>query len=713
MAMTEINNILEIYQNLLNHREKDRLYSMQPMSVEVEHIINNIPNKYASTDKTDGEKHHLLIINNIVYLLSINMEVRKTMYTSNLNKTIIEGEIINIDKVEIFLAYDCLYYNGKDMRLNKEFSKRYECIFETLSNIYETKISKAKNVSSHYKLLKEQINNNEGKLLLFWKHMIFPIGIESSEVFKNTIDTWDICTTTDLCPYQIDGIIWTPIEQIYTKHKHEQHNLIYKYKPPNMNSIDVYIVFKKNLKTGQYIEFFDGTLPGSMNESYRIANFYVGDKLGDKEVPIPFMKELENDEAYFQVCADGNIYDIENNPIRNNTVVEVVYTNNQEIPHKYRWKILRTRYDKTNYGNFHVIASRIWKSIQECITIDELRNLSKNESYDSQIKLLKSRNTTDHSYYQKISDLGKDFRTFSNFIKSQLIYTYGYKCNNVLDVGCGRGGDLEKWMRLNIKKYIGIDPCYEGLYGPIDSAVSRYKKKSKKYSNLGEYTFIQADARLPLSPDIQKKSMNNITENNKLEIKKVFGANPIMYDIISFQFSIHYLFDTNESVTNLINMIKTYLNPGGYIICTLFDSREVIRVMGGNNEYATYYIQDGVNKEYFKLSKTTHGILKDTYGQSIDVYMAWNTNENEYKTEYLISKTFLIDTLAQAGCTLVETNLFRRAYNNYENWILNISDSPDIEFLNSVKEFYTNKDKMNALGKDWNNLFRYYVFQKN
>jgi hypothetical protein len=93
--------------------------------------------------------------------------------------------------------------------------------------------------------------------------------------------------------------------------------------------------------------------------------------------------------------------------------------------------------------------------------------------------------------------------------------------------------------------------------------------------------------------------------------------------------------------------------------------------------------------------------------------MAWNTNENEYKTEYLISENYLVDTMAQAECTLIETSLFRKLYTNYEDWILNISESPDIDFISSVREFYTNKDKINALGKKWNNLFRYYVFQKN
>ena len=79
---------------------------------------------------------------------------------------------------------------------------------------------------------------------------------------------------------------------------------------------------------------------------FRVLNFFVGDVIGNKEVPVPFMKEKNNHEAFFAL-EKGAVRDIEGNLINDETVVEVIYVNDLKLPHQYRWKILRTRWDKT------------------------------------------------------------------------------------------------------------------------------------------------------------------------------------------------------------------------------------------------------------------------------------------------------------------------------------------------------------------------------
>jgi len=747
--------VMDSYKKLFTFNDSvNSLYNMHPISAEVQHIIDKIQTNYSVTDKADGSYTQLFICNKIIYLINTNLSIKKTKYTSELNNTVLEGELISIyedTNKYVFMGFDCLYYDGKDMRDEFLLIKRLDCVnkvckdlnkniyicndFNDKYNLEKQEKFYKKEIHNFYNNLSIQINKLKMNEIYFHpKLFLFPTGGSVCEVYMFSYLIWDYYSNSKI-DYKLDGIIYTGMEQKYTRDKREQKYPIYKYKPPITNSIDVYISYQKNTETNTFLDIYDNLVGIKNNQIYRVVNFYVGDLIGNKEVPVPFMKEEQNHEAYFPLV-NGAVRDQYGNYVQDNTVIEVVYNNDPSIPHPYRWSILKIRWDKTEevyknqkkYGNFKDVAIKTWKSIKEAVTIDEIRNLSIESSYNGEKKSLQSRLSASvitsekqqDVYYQKITNLGKTFREYHNWIKSIIIYTYCSPINNVkksvLDIGCGRGGDILKWYHARISEYVGIDVDYYGIYSSTASAISRYNDYKRKFPDFYKASFIQADASCLLNSSYQENKLTNMTKENKQLIDKTFTPNR-KFDCISSMFALHYLFNSKESTDNLVDNINNYLKVGGFLFFTLFDGKVVMDKLDNKDVFTSYYTDDdGNRKKLFEIVKKFEGPLKNEEGLSVDVHIAWIMEENKYETEYLVTPELLNKVMNKANCRLIESDLFANLYTINQPYFTNVIEHEEnpknYQFYKKVAAFYEDLKGVDKESKIFSFLNRYYIYQK-
>jgi len=801
----EKNNVIKNLNKLSYEDENDTykdLPTMQSTSVEIYHVLDIIPGNYTVTDKADGDRYFLMILDNNVYLISINLEVKKIREGldkkhSVYNLTVLDGEYLFIPKSKkfVFLAFDCIFFQGKDITTEELLKNRLLLVSKTLKDVFNFDMTlgiytKEYNFEEKYKWHKENIKNNLKQLnklleesddnqIVVGKYFIWPMPIgKQHDIYALTVLCNESYTSNSefKCPYILDGCIYTPLNQKYTRSVKDSKFKILKWKPEKSNSIDFYVTIERNPETNKIITIYDRTNQDVLEEYvdknknsididftdltdfkvnnavYQIFNLHVGYMKNNREVPTLFQRENDNYQAYVFV-KDGFPRDIEGNIIQDGTVVEWIYNNSFDIPERFRWIPLRTRFDKTEsvinykrkYGNNSQIANRIWNSIQNPITFNDIKLLGDDMTNISHIKLLKTKINSgiigmarrDDSQYQLILNLGKNLRNFHNWIKSNMIYTYCAKKTlidntkismEVLEVGIGRGGDLMKLYHAKIKSAVGTDTNETAIFSGSDGAISRYGVMKKKMPGFPKMSFVVADPGQKYDYTNQLKNGKMNDQNIKM-LKQIFGEDErakkhYTFDIFNAQFTIQTVLKNKNTWNNFCHNVNKYLRKDGYLLITTLDGSLIDQTFTDGRIFREYINENGdknllfdIVKKYSLDTNLTELKGEANLGMQIDIHVPIFMDEGVYQTEYLVNSSFIINELrTKCNMRLVETESFQNLYYVYQDFFNKTakyeSKQETRKFFDSVKKFYNLEDELTNKWFEYSRLNRYYIFQK-
>ncbi|KAF1809737.1 hypothetical protein P152DRAFT_461125 [Eremomyces bilateralis CBS 781.70] len=158
----------------------------------------------------------------------------------------------------------------------------------------------------------------------------------------------------------------------------------------------------------------------------------------------------------------------------------------------------------------------------------------------------------------------KGLRSFNNWIKSCIIQKFATDTDRhpvkVLDIGCGKGGDLQKWRSAGIALYVGIDPAEVS----IRQASERYKEM-RRGNRRGPPLF---DSRFYVQ-DCFGLSVGGIPIVQEVGFDPRNRTGPGGgggFEMVTMMFCMHYAFESEVKARTMLNNVAGSLKKGGKFI---------------------------------------------------------------------------------------------------------------------------------------------------
>lgn len=501
--------------------------------------------------------------------------------------------------------------------------------------------------------------------------------------------------------YPTDGLVFTPRSSAVAPiadRKGDTWLRVYKWKPADQNSIDFLVSFAK-------VESFDPVL----GKSTRKGTLFVGRTAGSDIVypcetltgeytrpemppdlrvlaetrdraPSPFQpsapKAPDAYEIHVPIGSKGFPEDIHGNRVDDNTIIECV----RDVENG-RWKVLRTRYDKTykyrvlglpEYGNDINVADDIWTNIHVPVTEEMLRSVFTSPVDDT---------FEDELYYRDTLEardrVMSDVMGFHNRIKDDLYRTAVKRGDMLLELAVGRANDLHKWRKTQPSKVVGIDLSKGNIEGARQGACVRYLKEAAK-SKLPPALFIEGDMTQPiLEQDNRYIKMLDKREPAPTEyLQKFVGLTE--FDVVSCQMAMHYACASEETfrafVGNLTRMGK------GLFFGTCMDGQAVYSLLLGKTGYMfraqTERGPGQVFGEFTKEYADGEGWTEE-FGKAITVKLE---SFEKPEKEYLVPFGRVTEILKENGYELVASTPFRDHYATQTQTVLT-GDLQEFSFL--------------------------------
>ena len=744
-----IQSVRKDYQTLVN---TDKFRGVGPVTLQVQNMIQqvedgvpNVRTGYNVTDKADGLRA-LGYVNpkGELFLLDQSMNVYRTGLTNAAcANSLVDGEWVTFDKekkaINHYLIFDIYHFEKeavsglpfvtfKEHEPDREANTRYNKMIQWDTK-WKDDIQVAKGIME------------SNRLLVSLKHFEFA---EDVRIFHGCTL---ILNQNESRIYHTDGLILTSNSEPIPGKAGVRFNQQFKWKPAIDNTVDFLITYERNAEFTSLDQVTNGIDMESHGEiRYKTMRLYVGsakdagndnpravilDRLEivkERDVntkykpnlftPLDFQDTMANTchvlvKRNFETGEEYTMTEDTEEPIPNRSIVEMRYDPAREPG--WRWIPARIRHDKTErllramakggsikYSgmmNDEAVANSVWNSIHDPVTESMIRNGSEQPTEIEMKDILKIRESDmGKKYYERKAPkenlaLIKGLQDFHNkYIKNEILLQNGLKGGNksILDLACGKGGDLYKWINGQARYVIGVDYAADNITNPQDGAYKRYVEAIIKFRNR---TLPQMVFAIGNSAKRLMDGEAGATSEERDILRSVFGRSEpeglvpsyvqqVMAgtfragaDVAACMFALHYFFKDETMLSGFLRNLEETVKPGGLFMGCCFDGDKVFSLLRGVSKGHSKSGLEGdvpiwtITKEY------DHDALvpdETSVGLSINVEFI---SIGSAQREYLVSFEFLTKKMKEIGFRLLDereckelrltqsTNTFDVSYN--------------------------------------------------
>ncbi|CAM9168977.1 unnamed protein product [Ectocarpus sp. 12 AP-2014] len=299
---------------------------------------------------------------------------------------------------------------------------------------------------------------------------------------------------------------------------------------------------------------------------------------------------------------------------------------------------------------------------------------------------------------QQASSFIYHLKRFNNWVKATLIAKASKDASHaglrVLDLACGKGGDLFKWATHpdGVEKYVGSDIAF----GSLQHLVERMAKSADR-GGRGNWS------KVPVKLFEADLGRNDVQRDRVRVWEKTEGQPgewglrvPLnegdLFDVASMQFALHYMGQTEGRMRRFLHEVSRHLRVGGIFIATTMDSRVLMQLLMGHAEQSWDSSLGRTTRKVEIDDERQQNLLSIVFKDPFESYLRHSSEDGDATGPFGLEYTF----------TLRETELNKNAVDEVPEWMLPLDALKDaaadygleMETAQNFHEFFAHESQV-------------------